>query len=65
MSPVDAVSQSGDIDGNGDRASVLIVRLASRDGFGERLRDFWYFNDFYVLCLVLIGALLYAIVSYQ
>ena len=38
---------------------------AARAGFGERLRDFWYFNDFYVLCLVLIGALLYAIVSYQ
>lgn len=31
----------------------------------ERLVDFWYFNDFYILCSLLIGALLYFIVSSQ
>ena len=29
----------------------------------ERIRDFWYFNDFYVICLALIVALLYFIIS--
>lgn len=33
------ISQSGDIDGNGDRASVLIVQMASRNRFGERFRS--------------------------
>ena len=28
---------------------------------GERLRDFFYFNDFYLISLVVIGALLYII----
>ncbi len=27
----------------------------------ERLRDFWYFNDFYILCAAIILALLYVI----
>ena len=28
---------------------------------GERLRDFFYFNDFYLISLVIIGVLLYII----
>jgi excisionase family DNA binding protein len=28
---------------------------------GERVRDFFYFNDFYLIALVVIGALLYII----
>ena len=31
----------------------------------EKLRDFWYFNDFYILCAVLIAALIYVILSSQ
>ncbi len=31
----------------------------------DKVRDFWYFNDFYVLCSVLIVALLYFIISNQ
>lgn len=30
-----------------------------------RLGDFWYFNDFYILCTALILALLYLILSTQ
>ena len=37
--------------------------LVSKAGFGERLSDFWYFNDFYILCSALIGVLLYFIIS--
>ena len=29
----------------------------------ERLRDFWYFNDFYIICLMLTVILLYFIIS--
>ncbi|MDE1920476.1 MAG: helix-turn-helix domain-containing protein [Candidatus Omnitrophica bacterium] len=29
--------------------------------FGERVRDFFYFNDFYLLSFAVIGALLYII----
>lgn len=29
--------------------------------FWERVRDFFYFNDFYILCFIIIGVLLYAI----
>lgn len=34
-------------------------------GLGSRLADFWYFNDFYILCSVLIVLLLYVILSSQ
>ena len=34
-------------------------------GFAEKLGDFWYFNDFYILCSVLIAVLLYFIISSQ
>ena len=32
-------------------------------GLLEKLGDFWYFNDFYIVCAVLIMILLYAILS--
>ena len=32
-------------------------------GFWDKLADFWYFNDFYVLCSLLVMVLLYAILS--
>ncbi len=35
------------------------VRLA------DRLSDFWYFNDFYIICSVLVALLLYFIISSQ
>ncbi len=31
--------------------------------FAEKLSDFWYFNDFYILCSILIVALLCFILS--
>ncbi len=37
----------------------------TKAGIGSRLADFWYFNDFYILCSVLIVLLLYIILSSQ
>ena len=37
----------------------------ARAGLGDKLHDFWYFNDFYILCSVLIMLLLYLILSTQ
>jgi excisionase family DNA binding protein len=37
----------------------------SRAGFFDRIADFWYFNDFYVLCSIVIFVLLYFIVTSQ
>lgn len=37
----------------------------ARAGFFTRIADFWYFNDFYILCSVLIVLLLYVILSSQ
>ena len=31
----------------------------------ETLKDFWYFNDFYVICTFVIAVLLYFIISSQ
>ncbi len=31
----------------------------------EKLRDFWYFNDFYVICAALILGLITLIISFQ
>ena len=31
--------------------------------FFEKVADFWYFNDFYIVCSILIAALLYFILS--
>lgn len=33
--------------------------------FFETIRDFWYFNDFYVICSLLVALLLYFIISAQ
>lgn len=35
----------------------------ARAGLWSKLADFWYFNDFYILCSVLIMLLLYTILS--
>ena len=45
---------------NGRAAHVLV---ADRPGPGDRLRDFLYFNDFYIVCSVFIAALLTLILS--
>ena len=34
-------------------------------GFMDKLVDFWYFNDFYILCSMLILVLLYFIIATQ
>ena len=39
--------------------------IVTKAGFFEKIRDFWYFNDFYILCSILIVLLLYAILSTQ
>ncbi len=31
----------------------------------EKLRDFWHFNDFYIICSVVILGLIYIIISFQ
>ena len=31
----------------------------------EKLRDFWYFNDFYIICALVILGLITVIVSFQ
>lgn len=36
-----------------------------RSTWGERLADFWYFNDYYIVCAVVVAALLYFIISSQ
>jgi len=36
-----------------------------RAGVFEKLADYWYFNDFYILCTLLVAVLLYFIVSSQ
>ena len=33
-----------------------------RAGFGSRVYDFWRFNNFYIISLVLVGALVYFLV---
>ena len=39
--------------------------LLKRESFSDKLRDFWYFNDFYVVCSALITILLYFIIVSQ
>ncbi len=39
------------------------ANTVQKAGFFEKLGDFWYFNDFYILCSVLILLLLYTILS--
>ena len=38
---------------------------SAHNSFKEALRDFWYFDDFYVLCSTLVAVLLYFIISSQ
>jgi excisionase family DNA binding protein len=40
---------------------VVSENLAHRYTQNERIRDFFYFNDFYLISLVIIGILLYII----
>jgi hypothetical protein len=37
----------------------------SRASIADRFADFWYFNDFYVICSVLVVVLLYFIIASQ
>lgn len=37
----------------------------AHSSFFDKMLDFWYFNDFYILCSVLIMLLLYLILSTQ
>ena len=37
----------------------------TKAGLFEKLADFWYFNDFYILCSILTLLLLYTILSSQ
>ncbi len=39
--------------------------IVKKPGLGEKMADFWYFNDFYILCSALAVFLLYFIVSSQ
>lgn len=39
--------------------------VAPKATLWDHLTDFWYFNDFYILCTLMIGALLYVILSWQ
>ena len=41
------------------------ANTVQKAGFFEKLGDFWYFNDFYILCSILIMVLLYTILSTQ
>ncbi len=41
------------------------TRTFRKPTFIEDLRDFWYFNDFYIICSVLIVGLLSVIISSQ
>jgi len=48
-----------------DRARQRSAQAAVKATFFERIRDFFYFNDFYILTFVVIAALLYLIFSSQ
>ena len=37
----------------------------AKAGFAEKFADFWYFNDFYIICSALVVILLYIIISFQ
>lgn len=39
--------------------------IVAEAGRAEKLRDFWYFNDFYILCAGLILGLITLIISFQ
>ena len=45
--------------------SLKHVLAVDRSSAWERLKDFWYFNDFYMISLAVIAALLFLIFSAQ
>lgn len=47
------------------QASFAHESTVGKVSLGEKLLDFWYFNDFYVLCSLLIVILLYFIAASQ
>ena len=47
------------------QATFVHDSTVGRVNLAERLRDFWYFNDFYILCSAVIAVLLYFIVASQ
>ena len=47
------------------QASFVHESTVGRVSAADKLKDFWYFNDFYILCSVLIVALLYFIAASQ
>lgn len=50
-----------------DAAHAFVHPAAPRKKhtIGERISDFWYFNDFYVMCSLMVFVLLYFIVTSQ
>lgn len=46
-----------------DRNLAVHHELVDRSSFTEKLADFWYFNDFYVICSSLVIVLLYFILT--
>ncbi len=47
------------------QASFVHESTVGRVNLADQLKDFWYFNDFYILCSALIVVLLYFIVASQ
>ena len=47
------------------QASFVHESTVGRVNFGDKLKDFWYFNDFYILCSALIMVLVYFIAASQ
>jgi excisionase family DNA binding protein len=47
------------------QARIRPVSTVKKAGFFSQIADFWYFNDFYILCSVLIVLLLYTILASQ
>ena len=43
----------------------LLPEAIEKPSFREKLSDLWYFNDFYVICSIIIVGLLYLIISSQ
>lgn len=37
--------------------------LARQETFAEKIQDFWYFNDFYIFCSIVLFVLLYFIIA--
>ncbi len=48
-----------------NQATFVHDSTVEKSSAGDKLRDFWYFNDFYILCSVLIIVLVYFIAASQ